>query len=259
MPPCKTQRALVRHPLPASTTVCISAFSEPGRLVQGRPRNICAMVDVTERHWHSSNDIPAQTFRSDSLESANLSDASSSGDDSVVRQIAVDIARDTIERAMKIDSPSDPSSKYQLNMRSQVDVMLSKHHTLFQGMVKQLLNNGSVTGNYSPDKIELAILSVADEMFADSRRNWGRVVALYAFVAELSTHMKLNEQGRARLAQTIGTYVSERLGHWIERQGGWNAFMRHFPCEVDWEKTIFKGLLATGLGLGVLAGLYALR
>jgi hypothetical protein len=132
-----------------------------------------------------------------------------------------------------------------------------------------------MNGHCSADKIDLAIISVADEMFADNRRNWGRVVALYAFVSELCTQLVLNEHDRMRLAQTIGSYVSGRLGEWIEHQGGWvrsqpylntflicalqNAFLRHFPGDDDWEKTIFKGLLATGLGLGVLASLYALR
>lgn len=92
-------------------------------------------------------------------------------------------------------------------------------------MVKQLLNGGHLSGNYTPDKTELAIISVADEMFADKRRNWGRVVALYAFVYELSGQLTLNEQGQARLAQTIGDYVSDRLGEWIERQGGWVSLL----------------------------------
>jgi len=216
------------------------------------------MTDVIQRHWHSSNGAPVP-IRSDSLGTASESGASSVGDDSSspVRRIAVEIALDTIEQAVKIHSRYGRPTKHQQNMRVQVDAMLSKHRTLFQGMVRQLVN--SMNGHCTADKMDLAIISVADEMFADNRRNWGRVVALYAFVSELCRQLVLNEHDQMRLAQTIGSYVSERLGQWIEHQGGWNAFLRHFPGDDDWEKTIFKGLLATGLGLGVLASLYALR
>jgi hypothetical protein len=66
-------------------------------------------------------------------------------------------------------------------------------------------------------------VKVVDEIFADRRYNWGRVVTVYAFAGWLARYCDHNEMKDFvdSIADTAGTYVAERLAPWITKNGGW--------------------------------------
>jgi hypothetical protein len=105
---------------------------------------------------------------------------------------------------------------------------------------------------------EEALFAVAREVFADGGKNWGRVVALYTFAGCWAVELGPGPEA-SRIPRVLADYVDVALGDWILGHGGWDGFLERFPAEFNWEKTMMKGLLATGLGLGIVAGFIAFR
>ncbi len=105
------------------------------------------------------------------------------------------------------------------NMRKLVDRLLVRHEILFRGMIGRLAH-GSVERRFSA---EVVLRTVGDEMLADGRKNWGRLVALYAFAAEWARHLVSTEQScdLTALAAAFAQFVNDRFGQWIMDNGGW--------------------------------------
>jgi len=167
---------------------------------------------------------------------------------SVSLEVADDIVKWSIGRASK-----SPQSEYAKTMRRLVEQVLDKHSSLFRGLVTRLS-----TANMD---LSTSVRVIADEEFGDGEANWGRIVTLCAFVARLSQHFQENNMADNVdvLASFLRSYFADRLNDWIATQGGWDQFTRRFRCDSSLEPTIFKGLLATGLALGVIAGMIAMR
>jgi len=166
-------------------------------------------------------------------------------------EISRDVADDIVSWA--IGHGSNPRNDYAKTMRRMVSEILDKHSSLFRGLVARLDTSSLDLAN--------SITAVADEEFGDGEANWGRIVALCAFVARLAQHFKENQETGDRgdvLANFLRTYFCDRLNAWIATQGGWDQFTRRFAGS-QLESKIFKGLLATGLAFGVLAGVIAMR
>jgi len=166
---------------------------------------------------------------------------------SVSLEVADDIVFWSIGRA------SNPQSEYVKTMRELVEQILDKHSSLFRGLVTRL--------NSANLELSASVRAIADEEFGDGEANWGRIVTLCAYVARLSRHFQENNMtdNVEVLATFLRSYFADRLNDWIATQGGWDQFTRRFQSNPSLEPTIFKGLLATGLALGVIAGVIAMR
>lgn len=126
--------------------------------------------------------------------------------------------------------------------------LLDKHEILYKSMVGKLQLASS---NADAKLLDL----MCDEVFGDGQVSWGRIVALYALC--LAIARSSNNNGDRRMAQRsvthIGQYIGEKLVNWIKNEGGWAAIENACPPEDHMERTIWKGLLWTGISLGILA------
>ena len=93
------------------------------------------------------------------------------------------------------------------------------------------------------------------EMFRD-RIHWGKIVTFVVFSAHYVLCCAQREDLRPKIAdlmELIDSHVEERLHHWIEVQGGWQAFVEHYETE-NWRISVSTAVLGLGLGLTVVAG-----
>lgn len=102
--------------------------------------------------------------------------------------------------------------------------------------------------------------TVADEIFV-SGINWGRIVVLYCFAAEVAVFCSQHEIDIVEDVVTwLSEYVSERtLAEWIKKSGGWEAFCEQFKdVHGETEKFWWNSIFYTTIGLGTIAAmLYA--
>lgn len=129
---------------------------------------------------------------------------------SVSRQVADDIVLWSTGRASR-----SPQNEYAKTMRRMVDQVLDKHSSLFRGLVNRT--------NTANTDLPASITAIADEEFGDGEANWGRIVALCAFVARLSRYFQENgmEENVEVLGGFLRSYFNDRLNAWIATQGGW--------------------------------------
>jgi hypothetical protein len=113
-------------------------------------------------------------------------------------------------------------------MRRVVDDLSSRHEILFESIVKRLQMNDN--GHMSTDACRRTFTSVVDELFADGRYNWGRVVTVVAFAGWLAKRSGGTRQSTTgpecdewakTTGKVAGEYVAEKLADWIYQQGGW--------------------------------------
>lgn len=128
-----------------------------------------------------------------------------------------------------------------------VHQLLEKHEILYKSMVDRLHLTSRTNIQY--------LDQMCDEVFADGQVTWGKILALYALCAAIGRHFRDSEkQDVARESvECIGQYIGKKVTSWIKKEGGWVAIEEAFPPEDHVEKRIWKGLLYTGIGLGVLA------
>ena len=93
-------------------------------------------------------------------------------------------------------------------------------------MIKTLGNNSCSVGNS-------IIQNIAKELFRDCQFNWGRIITLYAFAAELasfgernSSNEKIGEYARF-VGNEVGNFIGLNSAQWIDDQGGWVRFMKN--------------------------------
>jgi len=147
-----------------------------------------------------------------------------------------------------------PPSKHAETLQRTTEEMYHRHEILFNSMIQKL--------DVESDNANVTFKNVADEMFADGKYNWGRIVSVYAFGAYLADHCYKYEQDETvvrRIASAVGNYVANYLSKWIYANGGWDAFDDYFPKQTGYDDTIWKGLVITALGLGALATIAAVR
>ena len=173
-----------------------------------------------------------------------------------VEQIASELAADITSYVCGVKQ--SPINKYAPSMRRCAGEMLIKHQYLFNGMVKKL--------DINMENITLIFPTVVENMLEDGAINWGRIVSVYAFAGRLAQHM--DSQGNAhtqhivgKVSSVCGSVLADKLADWIEQQGGWDAFLEHFPGEDPAaERRVWGGLLMTAaMGLGLLATMVASR
>ncbi|KAF4100945.1 induced myeloid leukemia cell differentiation protein Mcl-1a [Onychostoma macrolepis] len=127
--------------------------------------------------------------------------------------------------------------------------LLLKHHIAYKGMLQRL--------ELESQADDMSFIGcIAKTMFKDDATNWGRVVSLVAFGAEVCSRLK--EQQRERcieaVAQEISSYlISEQL-HWLLNNKGWHGFVEFFHVE-DVESVVRNTLMAVVGCAGIGAGL----
>ena len=169
----------------------------------------------------------------------------------IAEELAMDISQYTCGTGQA------PINKYASTMRRCVEEIMIKHEYLFNGMMKKLdVNMGNADSSFS---------KVVGEMLTDGDVNWGRVISVYAFAGRLAKHLVMQKNTETvevirKVSGICGSVVASNLKVWIEKQGGWESFVTHFPEEDHVEKSVWRGLVLTAaLGLGALATMAASR
>nr|QBA85626.1 Bcl2 [Scylla paramamosain]QCU71417.1 Bcl-2 [Scylla paramamosain] len=146
-------------------------------------------------------------------------------------------------------SKSPPQDSVEETLIRCVRSMMQKHEILLRGMMRRL--------DVRPETGYQAFVGVANELFEGQKRavTWGRVVALYAFGAQLALHCteKKEEEFCGRIVEFLGQYASEVLVPFVKQDGGWTKICEEFPAEVDLESKAWKVLTWTAIGLGLAA------
>lgn len=129
-------------------------------------------------------------------------------------------------------------SKAQTTMKTVVEDVLSKHTLAYNGMIKKLdLDN-------QPDDMGF-VSSVARNLFADGKTNWGRIASLVAFGAVVCQNLK--QRGRDHcvdmVSEEISTYLLQNQRDWLIKNNSWDGFVEFFRV-ADPESTVRNTLLA---------------
>jgi hypothetical protein len=161
------------------------------------------------------------------------------------------LARD----AMGLDNNNVSAKERKLinHMRFLVDQMLLKHAFSYQGILQKL------SAAQNPRQIGChtlyCLISVVQQMFSDSRINWGRLVSLFAFTKVWVGHEKTwqkSKEAQWKDAREFGSYLMERTGDWIEEQGGMYQLMQCLPNHHMERQKLFLGMVAGTCGLAAL-------
>ena len=149
-----------------------------------------------------------------------------------------------------LNNHSKAPNRYCNTLRRTVKQLSDRHDLVFNKMMERL----------NPDEncAFPEFVVIADTIFDDGHVNWGRIVAVYALAARLSKHYIDNNSHitsesnyrkrvhyQKNIAVFVGKYISNKLGHWIVYNGGWDSFVEYFPVQDEFDKPMWKGVLLT--------------
>jgi len=109
-----------------------------------------------------------------------------------------------------------------------VHELSSKHEIVFESISRKL--QLQVNGHRDADVCRRTFVGVVDELFADGRYNWGRVVTVFAYAGWLARACKSAGNGSEVnvsatwcdiVTDVAGEYIGSKLSPWICQQGGW--------------------------------------
>jgi hypothetical protein len=86
--------------------------------------------------------------------------------------------------------------------------------------------------------------------------HWGKMVTFIVFTSHVVLYSARREHMRHKVPEIVEwteTVIHEKLHHWIEEQGGWQALVEHFDTE-NWRVSLSTILLGIGLSAGIAAG-----
>lgn len=174
-------------------------------------------------------------------------------------KIAIKIATFIAEEAKKGNIPYSykyPTIPYCSDspcttMARLVSDLLINHSVTYSAMVNQLAPD--VNDGYKSFKI------IADIVFEGGTVTWGRIVSLYALQARVVLYLRKKnlDEKAMQFARFVGRYLGEKAECWIQQNGGWDSLNATYPSKHEMEGKIWRGLLLTGLGLGVAAAYLA--
>lgn len=130
------------------------------------------------------------------------------------RLLAFEVCRHDVQRL-----PATCSLVCVRTMQRVVKDLSKKHEIVFEKSVKSVAD---VSQN-GVSHVDVGLRKVFSEMFKDGQKNWGRVVAVYAFAHCLANYCVLNDMQHDvnSIANVTATYVENDLSEWILSQGGW--------------------------------------
>lgn len=162
-------------------------------------------------------------------------------------KIAHDLADDYIYFAKLGKEAYRVNTKVAATLRKIGSEIETRHEALLKNMCNKLDIRASTA--------EITFRTVADEIFSTGI-NWGRIVVLYCFAAEVASFCNRQEIDIVDdVVRWLSEYVCQRTFiEWIRKEGGWDAFYEQFKdLQDEREKGWWNGILYTTLGLGTLA------
>lgn len=139
-----------------------------------------------------------------------------------IQSIARGLAKDIILYITGNGPSAPPPNRHAETLRKTVKSFLSDHRRFLTFVVDMV----------EPQNL-CAFVKILENMFTDKVINWGRLVSVYSFAAKIGESAMMKELGDEHLhniIELLGSYVAHKLGQWIERQGGWDAFDNYFQA-----------------------------
>ncbi|XP_020374905.1 bcl-2-like protein 10 [Rhincodon typus] len=216
-----------------------------------------------------------------------------------VKEQARLLARYYLQHCLNPARELRPPNKTAFTLRKVADQMVEQHQAVFSNM-KSRFDNGlqmaarprkaaagpegeasaavanPASGREETDTPTAAVAAadflrrVVEEMSADEKMNWGRVVSIFAFAGVLCRHLRdsdivMNPEAGPSpvdsLAESVANYLGKERREWIEQNGGWEGFLRFFGSDDHWQESTVRNMLITVAGFGIagLACLLAVR
>eukprot|EP00062_Callorhinchus_milii_P002248 gi/632938253/ref/XP_007904307.1/ PREDICTED: anti-apoptotic protein NR13-like [Callorhinchus milii] len=217
-----------------------------------------------------------------------------------VREEARQLAGDYLDHCLYPGRQARPPSRTAETLRKVTDQMVEQHQAAFSSM-KSRFDNGLrfsskpaaseaaaaaapaapaaatvVAGEAAAEATRAAVAAgdflrrVVEEMSADEKMNWGRVVSVFAFAGVLSRHLRdsgivmcpaTGPSPLDSLADSVANYLGKEKREWIEQNGGWEGFLRFFGSNDHWQESTVRNMLITVAGFGIagIACLLAVR
>ncbi|XP_038669088.1 bcl-2-like protein 10 [Scyliorhinus canicula] len=212
-----------------------------------------------------------------------------------VKEEALLLARYYLQHCLSSAREPRPPSKTAFTLRKVADQMVEQHQAAFSNMKSRFDNGlqmaarprkaaagpeGEAAAASAPgparEETDTATAAadflrrVVEEMSADEKMNWGRVVSIFAFAGVLGRHLRdsgivmSSEAGPSpvdSLAESVANYLGKERREWIEQNGGWEGFLRFFGSDDHWQESTVRNMLITVAGFGIagLACLLAVR
>jgi len=163
-----------------------------------------------------------------------------------IREEAQSLAHDLVSYRTGKDTP--PPTRTAAILRRLSDELEDRHSVVLSSMCNRLnVVNGSAQTKF---------VQVADEVFRDGI-NWGRIVAIFAFGAQLAQYCIRNglQEDVDEIILWVGNYISS-LSPWIYSNGGWEAFNQTFgEAYEEREKVWWRKICLVAVGFGAIATL----
>jgi len=109
----------------------------------------------------------------------------------------------------------DESTSTSQHLRRVGDELIADNRDLFDSMCDQL--------HLTPTTTYPTFVGIADEIF-HTGKNWGRIVAYFAFGATLAVYCARREELFNLvddIVEWVSRYMDQNLSEWIEENGGW--------------------------------------
>jgi len=139
----------------------------------------------------------------------------------LAHQLVADVVASMIQghSVVKLKPSSCPHSVTLLRV---VHELSSKHEIVFESIARKL--QVQVNGHCDVEVCRRTFVGVVDELFADGRYNWGRVVTVFAYAGWLARGCKSGSDISSwsdTVTEVAGEYIGNKLSPWICQQGGW--------------------------------------
>ena len=131
-----------------------------------------------------------------------------------------------------------PSCQHSATLLRVVHELSAKHEIVFESIARKL--QLQVNGHRDADVCRRTFAGVVDELFADDRYNWGRVVTVFAYAGWLARAGKsagnqsdLDVSAWSDIVVDVASeYIGRKLSPWICQQGGWVSNFSVFSQKV---------------------------
>jgi len=142
----------------------------------------------------------------------------------VAHQLVADVVASMVQQGHQGVAKLRPSSScpHSATLLRIVHELSLKHEIVFESIARKL--QVQVNGHRDSEVCRRTFVRVVDELFADGRYNWGRVVTVFAYAGWLARGCKSASDVDAWadiVIEVAGEYIGCKLSPWICQQGGW--------------------------------------
>lgn len=140
-------------------------------------------------------------------------------------------------------------------LRNCVQLIMEKHSYTLNGMMSRV---------HLDERTDLqsGFAELSDEIFGSGTQvSWSRIVTFFAFGARLAQYCVEHQMNELVIdvVAIMSSLAVDRLTPFVRDHGGWATLCEAYPLRHNYEDTIWKSLVWTGIGLTAIATLLTLQ